>query len=217
MVECQLNWKNALCTARGRMSACARRIPNKNSGYESIHRGHHLWPNRTRRLVGRTARCLFGTKRRPQGAPTLRGRLPPGHRSQAARFSGCGWPNEEIVITELGQVGTQFDGFAHQTHLNSWYNCFKVDENSERGSFKKLGIHNVGHLMARGVLIDVAGYKGVEMLGDNYEITVEDLEGALKKQNVALEKAMRWLSTPAGASCGRRTTLAMSNPVRALA
>src|SRR5262245_31814286 len=27
--------------------------------------------------------------------------------------------NEEIVITELGQVGTQFDGFAHQTHENS--------------------------------------------------------------------------------------------------
>jgi kynurenine formamidase len=37
------------------------------------------------------------------------------------------------------------------------------------------------------VLIDVAGYKGVEMLGDTYEITVEDLEGALKKQNVALQ------------------------------
>jgi len=26
--------------------------------------------------------------------------------------------------------------------------------------------------------------KGVEVLGDTYEITVEDLEGALKKQNV---------------------------------
>jgi kynurenine formamidase len=104
------------------------------------------------------------------------------------QFANMRGSNEEIVITELGQVGTQFDGFAHQTHLNSWYNCFKVDENSERGGFKKLGIHNVGHLMARGVLIDVAGFKGVEMLGDNYEITVEDLEGALKKQNVALEK-----------------------------
>ena len=34
------------------------------------------------------------------------------------------------------------------------------------------------------MLIDVAGYKGVPMLGDNYEITVEDLEGAIKKQNI---------------------------------
>jgi kynurenine formamidase len=95
--------------------------------------------------------------------------------------------NEEIVITEIGQVGTQFDGFAHQTHENSWYNCFKVDENVTRGEFKKLGIHNVGALFTRGVLIDVAGFKGVEMLGDNYEITVEDLEGALKKQNLTLQ------------------------------
>ena len=53
--------------------------------------------------------------------------------------------------------------------------------------FAKLGIHNVGALITRGVLIDVAGYKGVEMLGDNYEITVEDLEGALRKQNLTLQ------------------------------
>ena len=95
--------------------------------------------------------------------------------------------NEELVVSEIGQVGTQFDGFAHQTHENSWYNCIKVDENATRTGFKKLGVHKVGALITRGVLIDVAGYKGVETLGDNYEITVEDLEGALKKQNLTLE------------------------------
>ncbi len=103
------------------------------------------------------------------------------------QFSNMRGSNEEIVISEIGQVGTQFDGFAHQTHLNSWYNCFKVDENATRSGFTKLGIHNVGALITRGVLIDVAGFKGVEMLGDNYEITVEDLEGALKKQNLTLQ------------------------------
>jgi kynurenine formamidase len=103
------------------------------------------------------------------------------------QFSNMRGSNEEIVISEIGQVGTQFDGFAHQTHLNSWYNCFKVDENATRSGFTKLGIHNVGALITRGVLIDVAGFKGVEMLGDNYEITAEDLEGALKKQNLTLQ------------------------------
>jgi len=44
-----------------------------------------------------------------------------------------------------------------------------------------------GAFITRGVLIDVAGFKGVEMLGDNYEITVEDIEGALKKQNTTLQ------------------------------
>lgn len=103
------------------------------------------------------------------------------------QFSNMRGSNEEIIITELGQVGTQFDGFAHQTHLNSWYNCQKVDENVDRSGFKKFGVHAVGALFTRGVLIDVAGFKGVEMLGDNYEITVEDLEGALKKQNLTLQ------------------------------
>src|SRR5262249_1973003 len=36
--------------------------------------------------------------------------------------------NEEMVLSEIGQVGTQFDGFAHQTHRNSHYNCFKTEE-----------------------------------------------------------------------------------------
>jgi kynurenine formamidase len=95
--------------------------------------------------------------------------------------------NEELVVSEIGQVGTQFDGFAHQTHENSLYNCFKLGEIATREGFKKLGIQNVGALMTRGVMIDVAGYKGVDMLEGGYEITVADLEGALKKQNLTLQ------------------------------
>jgi kynurenine formamidase len=96
--------------------------------------------------------------------------------------------NEEVVISEIGQVGTQFDGFAHQTHENSLYNCFKNDEISARGGFTKLGVQNVGTLITRGVLIDVAGLKGVDILPDTYEITVQDLEDAMKKQNIAVQK-----------------------------
>jgi Putative cyclase len=95
--------------------------------------------------------------------------------------------NEELVVSEIGQVGTQFDGFAHQTYEGSLYNCFKMDDVATRSGFTKLGIQNVGPLITRGLMIDVAGYKGVDMLGDTYEITVADLEGALKKQNMTLQ------------------------------
>ena len=95
--------------------------------------------------------------------------------------------NEELVVAEIGQVGTQFDGFAHQTHGNMLYNCFKLDEVATRNGFTKLGIQNVGALMTRGVLIDIAGYKGVETLSDTYEITVADIEGALRKENIAIQ------------------------------
>jgi kynurenine formamidase len=95
--------------------------------------------------------------------------------------------NEELVVSEIGQVGTQLDGFAHQSHEDSLYNCFKISEIATRSGFSKLGIHQTGMFMGRGVLIDVAAYKGVETLPDAYEITVEDLEGALKKQNLTLQ------------------------------
>src|SRR5688500_8801543 len=95
--------------------------------------------------------------------------------------------NEELVIAEIGQVGTQFDGFAHQTVGSSLYNCFTLDEISSRTGFTKLGIQNVGALVTRGVLIDIAALKGVETLPDTYEITVGDLQQALARQNLTLQ------------------------------
>src|SRR5258706_2472752 len=95
--------------------------------------------------------------------------------------------NEELVVSEIGQVGTQFDGFAHQTHEDSLYNCFKMDDIATRTGFKKLGIEKVGALVTRGVMIDVAGSKGADMLGDTNQITVPDLLGALQQQNLTLQ------------------------------
>jgi kynurenine formamidase len=95
--------------------------------------------------------------------------------------------NEELVVAEIGQVGTQFDGFAHQTIDDSLYNCFRLDEVSTRTGFTKLGIQNVGALVTRGVMIDIAALKAVDTLADNYEITVQDLQQALAKQNLTLQ------------------------------
>jgi kynurenine formamidase len=95
--------------------------------------------------------------------------------------------NEEMVTGEIGQVGTQFDGFTHQTIGGGMYNCFKLDEISTRTGFEKLGIESVGALFTRGVLIDIAALKGVEMLPDNYEITAQDIEQALEKQKLKLQ------------------------------
>jgi hypothetical protein len=61
--------------------------------------------------------------------------------------------NEETVITEIGQAGTQLDGFAHQTHENSLYHCFAVDEAATRGGFTRLGIEKFGALVTRGVAL----------------------------------------------------------------
>ena len=103
------------------------------------------------------------------------------------QFSNRRGSNEELVVTELGQVGTQLDGFTHQTIEDKVYNCVKLDDISSRSGFTKLGIDKVGALITRGVLIDVAGLKGVDMLPDTYEITVQDLEQAVQRQNLKLQ------------------------------
>lgn len=95
--------------------------------------------------------------------------------------------NEEMVVSEIGQVGTQFDGFPHQTIGGSLYNCFELEAVATRTGFTKLGVHNVGTLMTRGVLIDVAAARSVDMLPDAYEITVADLQRALERQKQTLQ------------------------------
>jgi kynurenine formamidase len=95
--------------------------------------------------------------------------------------------NEELVVTEIGQVGTQFDMFPHQTIGNQFYNCFDNDEIATRNGFTKLGVEKIGTLFARGVLIDVAALKGVQMLPAGYEITAADLQSGLQRQGVSLQ------------------------------
>jgi kynurenine formamidase len=110
---------------------------------------------------------------------TKRSRLDPGSNHRGS--------NEELVVSEIGQVGTQFDTFSHQMIAGSMYNCFKVDEISSRTGFTKLGVETVGALMTRGVMIDIAGLKGVDMLASAYEITVQDLQQGLARQKLTLQ------------------------------
>jgi len=100
--------------------------------------------------------------------------------------------NDELVSGELGQIGTQFDGLGHVgTEIDDdfvFYNGFKLSEFGTAYGLTKLGIENVGTIFTRGVLVDVARYKGVERLEAQYIITIEDLEGTLEAQGVEIRE-----------------------------
>jgi kynurenine formamidase len=96
--------------------------------------------------------------------------------------------NEETVFTELGQMGTQFDGLAHQQLGPYLYNCVEAEKVARRGGFTRLGVEKAGSFFARGVLLDIAALKGVDMLPDDYMITVADIEAAMARQNVEVRK-----------------------------
>ena len=169
----------------------SKRCPSKWGAGDQRGSGNHMKPKtvlRAARLIrtgevielGRVLSAsmpLFGTRRFE--LYTKRTVMNPGSNRRGS--------NEEIVFSEIGQVGTQFDAFPHQTIGDSLYNCFKLDETATRTGFSKLGVENVGALMTRGVLIDVAALKSVEMLSDTYEITPQDLQQALQRQKMTVQ------------------------------
>jgi kynurenine formamidase len=169
----------------------AQRCPSKWGANDQRGSGNHMKPESVLRAVKlvRTGEVIDLARVLSSDMPFSSGRRFELHtkRSNMNLGSNRRGSNEEIVFTEMGQVGTQFDGFTHQTIGDSFYNCVKMDEVATRNGFTKLGIENVGPLITRGVLIDVAALKGVEMLPDTYPITVGDLQEALQRQKLTLQ------------------------------
>ena len=94
--------------------------------------------------------------------------------------------HDEVVSGEIGQIGTQFDGLGHVGIGDLFYNGNRRSEFAKAEGFVRLGIENVGPIVTRGVLIDVARFKGVEQLPPTYEITAADLKGALQRQRTEI-------------------------------
>lgn len=98
--------------------------------------------------------------------------------------------NDEMFSGEIGQVGTQFDGLGHIGQRidgeDRFYNGVRGSDLYGAYGLTRLGIENVGPIVTRGVLIDVARYRGVERLAPGDIVSPADLEGALAGQGVEI-------------------------------
>ena len=82
------------------------------------------------------------------------------------------------IIVTPEHSGTHIDALAHQAENLTLHGGIHVDEGVQTSvGFKKLGIETMAPLVARGVLIDVAGEKRLE---PEYAITPADLERAAR-------------------------------------
>jgi len=105
--------------------------------------------------------------------------------------NGIVW-NDEFIVGQLGQVGTQYDGLGHiglrdKNGVFRWYNGRALAEESGANSqgLKHLGVEKQGPFITRGVLIDAAGLKGVKSMQAGELITLKDLETCIKKAGIA--------------------------------
>lgn len=101
--------------------------------------------------------------------------------------------NDEFLATEIGQVGTQFDGLGHigviigesgDGRNMRWYNGFTAAEMHNSYGLNKLGAEKLHPILARGILIDVAAIWGGDMVAGD-EITMEHVNKALEAQGMA--------------------------------
>lgn len=107
--------------------------------------------------------------------------------------------NEEMVTSEIGQVGTQFDGPGHigvrTSNGDFFYNGRIASEVASPDGMGPLGVEHVAQIgfVCRGVLLNAATYRGMEQLpipasppnkGDPGIITDEDVKAMVAAQGI---------------------------------
>ncbi|TVQ29927.1 MAG: cyclase family protein [Geminicoccaceae bacterium] len=102
--------------------------------------------------------------------------------------------NDEFLATEIGQVGTQFDGLSHigvQVGATTdkadmiFYNGFTQADVGGTYGTAALGTEHLHPIVGRGILLDIAAARGVDMMDAGDEITMADVQAALERQGMA--------------------------------
>jgi kynurenine formamidase len=91
------------------------------------------------------------------------------------------------AFSMYSHMGTHIDALNHFGLNGRIYNGFAADEHLGDRGWRRSGAETIPPLVARGVLLDVAGYKQLPMLADNYRITRADLVGTLRAQGTELQ------------------------------
>jgi kynurenine formamidase len=92
----------------------------------------------------------------------------------------------EDVLTLATQCATHWDALAHSSYGGVIYNGYPASTTSETGA-ARCGIHRLGPVVSRGVLLDVARALGREVLEPGYPITPDDLNAACELARVSVE------------------------------
>jgi len=92
------------------------------------------------------------------------------------------------VLTMMEHSGTHIDALCHQARDLTFHGGVKVDDIERSDGYRELGAETIRPLLARGVLLDVAEWKGVARLPENYAITAEDLEATARAAHITINR-----------------------------
>ncbi len=91
--------------------------------------------------------------------------------------------NDDIIAGWVG-IGSQLDGLGHLGIDNTYYNCNEAKDFAAAGGLTKLGIEKFPAFATRGILLDMAGLLGQEIVKEGTAFNKTEIEAALKRQGV---------------------------------
>lgn len=91
------------------------------------------------------------------------------------------------VISTFTHIGTHMDSLNHFGYDGALWNGFKETEWLGERYWHRCGSDKTPPIVARGIMLDVAGAHGVTMLPESYGITAADLQAVLKAQRLEVE------------------------------
>lgn len=91
------------------------------------------------------------------------------------------------AISMYSHTGTHIDALNHFGLDGRIWNGFDARRHLGDRGWTRTGAETIPPIIARGVLIDVASARGLEMLPPGYRVRKEDLQFALEKQGVTLQ------------------------------
>jgi kynurenine formamidase len=95
--------------------------------------------------------------------------------------------NDDIIEGWVG-IGSQIDGLGHIGVDWTYYNGLKSGDFAAADGLKKLGVEKIPPIVTRGVLLDMAGYLGTDLVKEGTAFNVAEIEGAAKKQGVEIRQ-----------------------------
>lgn len=95
--------------------------------------------------------------------------------------------NDDVIIMPT-QASTQWDALSHVYYDDRLYNGFPADAVTSLGATRDAidPLARSGNVVGRGVLLDVAGHRGLPRLEPSTVITPEELDAVARRQNTVI-------------------------------
>jgi len=117
--------------------------------------------------------------------PTFRMVIDRRHGDAVSPTGGSG--ANEMIITGC-HVGTHIDALSHYSFNGKLFGGIDANSITSHLGFSQLGVETIKPFLSRGIFLDIAKLKKVEILPATYAITLTDIQGSLAAAKLEVQE-----------------------------